>query len=114
MSILDDEENYFAGRSGSGAFLGSDEDVSISPLFAGLDLNALGIDPNLFAEGLDLNALLPSIIGDADVMNALKAQDPAAYAALLSAGGGGNLPTDYAVTDKNELVDTKGLSLIHI
>ena len=57
-----------------------------SSLFAGLDLNALGIDPNLFAEGLDLNALLPSIIGDADVMNALKAQDPAAYAALLSAG----------------------------
>jgi hypothetical protein len=86
MSILDDEENYFAGRSGSGAFLGSDEDVSTSSLFAGLDLNALGIDPNLFAEGLDLNALLPSIIGDADVMNALKAQDPAAYAALLSAG----------------------------
>jgi hypothetical protein len=57
-----------------------------SSLFAGLDLNALGIDPNLFAEGLDLNALLPDIIGDADVMNALKAQDPAAYAALLSAG----------------------------
>lgn len=59
-----------------------------SSLFAGLDLNALGIDPNLFAEGLDLNALLPDIIGDADVMNALKAQDPAAYAALLSAGEG--------------------------
>jgi hypothetical protein len=86
MGILDDEENYFAGRSGSGAFLGSDEDVFTSSLFAGLDLNALGIDSNLFAEGLDLNALLPDIIGDADVMNALKAQDPAAYAALLSAG----------------------------
>ena len=57
-----------------------------SSLFAGLDLNALGIDPNLFAEGLDLNALLPDIVGNADVMNALKAQDPAAYAALLSAG----------------------------
>jgi hypothetical protein len=111
MGILDDEENYFAGRSGSGAFLGSDEDVSISPLFAGLDLNALGIDPNLFAEGLDLSALLPDIIGDADVMAALKAQDPAAYAALLTAGGGGNLQTDYAVTDKNELVDTKGNNL---
>jgi hypothetical protein len=82
-----------------------------SSLFAGLDLNALGIDPNLFAEGLDLNTLLPDIIGDADVMNALKAQDPAAYAALLSAGGGGNLQTDYAVTDKNELVDTKGNNL---
>ena len=82
-----------------------------SSLFAGLDLNALGIDPNLFAEGLDLNALLPDIIGNADVMNALKAQDPDAYAALLTAGGGGNLQTDYAVTDKNELVDTKGNNL---
>lgn len=111
MSILDDEENYFAGTSGSGAFLGSDEDVSISPLFAGLDLNALGIDPNLFAEGLDLNTLLPDIIGDTDVMNALKAQDPAAYAALLSAGEGygfapvgGGSPVDAAsgVYDPND------------
>ena len=101
MSILDNEENYFAGTSGSGAFLGSDEDVSISPLFAGLDLNALGIDPNLFAEGLDLNTLLPDIIGDADVMNALKAQDPDAYAALLSAGEVGPNPADSGDPDKS-------------
>lgn len=82
-----------------------------SSLFAGLDLNALGIDPNLFAEGLDLNAILPSIIGDADVMNALKAQDPAAYAALLSAGelsgfapvgGGSSADAASGVYDPND------------
>jgi len=79
-----------------------------SSLFAGLDLNALGIDPNLFAEGLDLNTLLPDIIGDADVMNALKAQDPAAYAALLSAGEVGPNPADSGDTSVNA-AETKKL-----
>ena len=79
-----------------------------SSLFAGLDLNALGIDPNLFAEGLDLSALLPDIIGDADVMNALKAQDPAAYAALLSAGEVGPNPADSGDTSVNA-AETKKL-----
>lgn len=62
---------------------------------------------NLDQFGLSLD----DILSNSSVMDVLKVQDPEAYAALLTAGRGGNLETDYAVTDKNEIVDTKGNNL---